>query len=498
MKEKNSAQQLQQGGSFFRLMMIYLIVCSIGFTVMMIWVNKLMKEHDKTLTTQICDLVAEKMNNSISYMTSSAENMAAMLTAQELKDFDNVYGQTRFLKGEAYISMGFVDMQKRIYASDSELEEFEKWDLLEIAKQADPVSISPPYRSGLTGQPVFTLFANITYGGNKKGKLFMTYPLKEIQNIAYTETLADETEIWLMNAESDNLIQCAGKDKYAVGSWANAGLTFEKNINESDRDDYLDWKRKMSDGEDGAALVYKSGQTGYTQVFADIPSMHGWKLVVRIPSSAMSSAMMKFRTIVIVFTTLLLLATFIMFVMSHKRDEADKEILENLSIHDPLTEVMNRRAFDMAAQTQLAHIGRDDGVMIFIDIDYFKTVNDKYGHDAGDKVLKEFAALLKDVFGENSLIARYGGDEFLVFQKGADRAEAEEKMVELNRRAHDIRPANCPEDDYYHVSCSCGGAVCPENSRDFEELKSLADSALYDVKERGRDGHGWYAKGSGK
>ena len=73
--------ELNRSGSFIRMMIVYFVICLIGLVVMITSINVLMKEHDKKLTGKICDLVAEKMNNSIKYMTTSAQNMSAMLTA---------------------------------------------------------------------------------------------------------------------------------------------------------------------------------------------------------------------------------------------------------------------------------------------------------------------------------------------------------------------------------------------------------------------------------
>ena len=486
------SEELTGSWSFLRVMLVYLAVCAIGIAVMISSINRLMMEHDKILTSQICNLVAEKMNNSIKYMTTSAENMSALISAEEHTDLDSLYEELNDLKGDGYVSLGFIDQSGKIYARSIEIEEFQKWGLMKTAEQADPVSISAPYRSALTGQPVFTLFTNMTYGKDRHGKLFLTYPLKEIQNIAYTESLDTDTEIWLMDPESENIIQCAGDNKYAIGSWANAIVNFEQKIDPDDREAYRNWKNNMDINAPSEAVVYKIGDIGYTQVYADISFMHGWYVVVRIPSSAMSLTMSQFKSIVLIFTALLLTATMVMFWLSHKRDLADKQMLENLSIHDPLTGAVNRRAFDMAVKKHLERTIKSECAMLFIDIDYFKTVNDNYGHEAGDKVLAEFASLLKELFGETSIISRYGGDEFLVFISEAYKPKIEFLMSELRRRVHEIKPITQKENDTFVVSCSCGGALCPDDAKDFEMLKKCADAALYEVKEMGRDGYRWY------
>ena len=485
--------EIARRGSFFRTMLVFLVVCGFSTVVMITSINQLIKQHDKKLTGQICGLVAEKMNNSINYMTISALNMSAMLTAQEHNDLQALYDVFKDLEGDGYVSMGLIDSGGRIYATDTEIEEFKKWDLMEVARVAAPVSISAPYRSGITGEPVFTLFSKMSYGANKDGRLFLTYPLREIQKIAYTETLAEETEIWLMNAESDNLIQCAGGSKYEIGSWANAKLTFERQINPEDREQYLEWKKDMSNGLPSEGVNYYIDNVSYSQVYSDINFMKGWYVVVRIPSSVMSSTMEQFRSIVLIFASFLFVATLILSLVTHRRDLADRAMLENLSIHDPLTDVMNRRAFDMAVQNHFSRMLRPECALLFIDVDYFKQVNDRFGHDAGDKVLVRFASLLKELFGENGLISRYGGDEFLVFVKDMDRNKLEEKLDEMNSRVHDIKLSS-PKEEEYSISCSIGGAFSPNDANDFDELKTCADAALYIVKERGRDGHGWFGE----
>ena len=87
-------------------------------------INVLMKEHDKKLTGKICDLVAEKMNNSIKYMTTSAQNMSAMLTAQKHRDLQALYDEFADLEGDGYVSMGLIDDSGKVYASDQQLAEF--------------------------------------------------------------------------------------------------------------------------------------------------------------------------------------------------------------------------------------------------------------------------------------------------------------------------------------------------------------------------------------
>jgi diguanylate cyclase (GGDEF)-like protein len=166
-------------------------------------------------------------------------------------------------------------------------------------------------------------------------------------------------------------------------------------------------------------------------------------------------------------------------------------MLEQLSIHDPLTGLLNRRAFDYSAQQQVNR-GKPCA-FIFFDIDYFKQVNDQFGHDSGDKILKTFSGLLKKQFDKSGLIARYGGDEFVVLAASGSIPEISRTLAVIRDEFHSVRSSDfSSEITDYTFTFSAGAAISPTDATDFEELKKCADEALYKVKEYNRDGYLWY------
>lgn len=339
------------------------------------------------------------------------------------------------------------------------------------------------------------MFTDFRYGEGKMGYLFLTYPLKEIQNMAYTESVTEDTEIWLMEAASDNVIQCSGPNSYSIGSWNNALLSMRMQINNEYQADYIKWKNKMNAGDTSAGISYQINDETYTQVFSKIDFMQGWYVVVRIPRSSLSSAIQQFRTSVLIFLGGLFIATVLIFIFSHKRETAEKRVLANLSIHDPLTSAMNRRAFDFTAEQYLGKTLKNEAFLLFIDIDFFKHVNDRFGHEAGDRILTEFSAALIDVFGEESYISRYGGDEFVVLVKSADKTKVSAQLELLQQRSAAIKPCDDPNEyGDFVLTFSCGAAVFPKDANDLKDLEAGADSALYTVKKNGRNGFGWYEK----
>lgn len=172
-------------------------------------------------------------------------------------------------------------------------------------------------------------------------------------------------------------------------------------------------------------------------------------------------------------------------------DERKKiEHLTHKAEKDDLTDVYNREGIETQIKEYLKQHSDHSCALLMIDADNFKYINDNYGHMTGDLVLSEMAAGMKKWMNNEDLVGRIGGDEFIVFMKSiSDPAAAERKAVELltmfrNLFKDDKKPV--------HVSCSIGIAFFPKHGRNFEELYSCADKALYHAKMYGKNNYAIY------
>jgi len=159
---------------------------------------------------------------------------------------------------------------------------------------------------------------------------------------------------------------------------------------------------------------------------------------------------------------------------------------------DPLTDLSNRRTFDreFAAALQSAAAAGSSCGLLMVDIDRFKSVNDRYGHLVGDEVLRCVSRVLKESVarlnaGSPGLAARFGGEEFAVLLPGVQRQEAA-WIGETLRAAVEVMPIHIAQSQV-NVTISVGAAVFPEQGRTAEELLAAADAALYEAKESGRN-----------
>ena len=167
---------------------------------------------------------------------------------------------------------------------------------------------------------------------------------------------------------------------------------------------------------------------------------------------------------------------------------ANEAMLRYRAEHDPLTGIVNRGGFE-----QLKNMFRVKGGalgLLIIDVDKFKLVNDGYGHEVGDQVLKKVAGFLKDEFRATDYPARIGGDEFAVILTGM----TEEMGAVVMRKIGKINESLLhPDDGLPQVSLSVGGAFSEQGFTD--DLYKMADAALYVVKENGRCGCRFYEEG---
>lgn len=156
------------------------------------------------------------------------------------------------------------------------------------------------------------------------------------------------------------------------------------------------------------------------------------------------------------------------------------------ALFDSLTGLRNRHHLEEALHTQMNLAVRNHSPLscLMIDIDHFKAVNDNYGHEAGDLVIKNVAAIIQRAVRDLGMAFRYGGEEFLVLLSGSDEASAEACATEIynNVRSMTLR---CGLTDIGQVNVSIGIASYPQHAQS-DSLLRAADAALYRAKELGR------------
>jgi diguanylate cyclase (GGDEF)-like protein len=196
---------------------------------------------------------------------------------------------------------------------------------------------------------------------------------------------------------------------------------------------------------------------------------------------------------------------FLLFVKHYRLNQELKRsnnVLEEASLTDPLTGVRNRRYFSATIEAEVSQALRSyadshdprtrDLLFYLIDADNFKEINDRYGHDAGDRVLVEMARRISSSIRYSDVLVRWGGEEFLIVSRYTDRREAE-ILAERVLAAVGGTPflLTSPDETIYRT-CSMGWAAFPwlpgdPGAVDYEEILTLADRGLNQAKRSGKN-----------
>ena len=160
--------------------------------------------------------------------------------------------------------------------------------------------------------------------------------------------------------------------------------------------------------------------------------------------------------------------------------------VEELALRDELTGLYNRRHFlDFAGRAIAARErGGPSFVLAYCDLDHFKRVNDRFGHECGDRLLKSFSDAASRSVRTNDLVARLGGEEFVLVLVDADESEASDILERLRMRTASLNVSSA--EPTYKVTLSAGLASYREDDT-VESMLRRADGALYEAKEKGRD-----------
>jgi diguanylate cyclase (GGDEF)-like protein len=237
------------------------------------------------------------------------------------------------------------------------------------------------------------------------------------------------------------------------------------------------------------------------QIFLVFPTLYGASQL-RVPGSVVMTGASVIGELVVVglqlplrdavvdagYVTAALVTTSVLLTTSSERQARLVAKLERLAAIDPLTGLVTRRVLDKAASSALSGANSHDGTsLILMDVDNFKTINDRFGHPAGDQVLVTLAELIVGRTRDADVVCRLGGDEIAVLLPACSRATAYQRAQDLltEVRAHPFLVEG--SDDALDVSVSLGLAHAPSDAFDLRSLYAAADSALYQAKRGGRD-----------
>ena len=194
------------------------------------------------------------------------------------------------------------------------------------------------------------------------------------------------------------------------------------------------------------------------------------------------------KYVLLIFFAITTLAATVIYILSlNKNLKRTQEKLETLANTDGLTGLPNRIFFMKLAEKYMKIAKREkrNAAIMFLDLDRFKPINDTYGHDVGDDILITIAKRIQDTLRLSDIVARIGGDEFLIMLWDIDSVENLEAVVNKLIKVSSA-PMVTTKGDQVSVGCSVGVSLYQGGGDTLKDLIKQADVALYQVKEQGR------------
>ena len=189
------------------------------------------------------------------------------------------------------------------------------------------------------------------------------------------------------------------------------------------------------------------------------------------------------------------LASYVCFFSDISERKASEQRIHRLAYYDALTHLPNRTLFQDRLHNALQHAERQKSwvVLMFLDLDRFKPINDSLGHAAGDRMLKDMAMRLLACVDDDDTVARMGGDEFTLLLQPTSRENALNRAIHVAEQilASLVKPFVLEGREFF-VTASIGIALSPQDGNELSQLMKNADTAMYHAKERGKNNFQFY------
>lgn len=307
--------------------------------------------------------------------------------------------------------------------------------------------------------------------------------IETINEMLYTKAAEENAGYTLLVDESGQVLTLSGN----IGQ---SSLEFDVNILEEMADSKIldnsieEIRADMEAGQSGAFRVQDvKNEQWYYGAYSTVESIQTRYLIYLVKEEAASKPYAYIQNVQVALLSGMVPAAFALLVYCLWVMAGQNRRLVLKAQQDSLTGLLNHASMRRGISALLK---KEAGihVLMILDLDHFKQINDTYGHQAGDRVLELVAGRLRGIFRSTDLIGRIGGDEFMIFMRSIGEEEMGlERAKRLCQAVHEIKLEAWPD---LKVGCSIGVALAPADGDTYDKLYHLADVALYEAKRAGR------------
>lgn len=348
-------------------------------------------------------------------------------------------------------------------------------------------ALSDPIDSKVDGDRRVIMAVPVFRDGAVSGVLGGSYDVGFLSHLLFGD-LYDGAGYTMIVMSSGNVISC-DKDEEIRGD-SDLFFGYYGAVKKEGDHRAKDLKEDFAAGR-GGCVKFRT-QEGDCYLVYEPLTLNDWMLCYAVPAAKVWEDFAFIRYYEVILCGVLLGGLAVLAVYVWKVKSREERALMQYAQTDALTGAVNKDSTQKQIDQWLGS-GRTIGVQAFLmlDIDNFKTVNDEYGHGAGDEALRQIGKELAQEFREQDIVGRIGGDEFVVLIKNmAEEEMAVARVENLCRRIREITVKGIPGNI---LSCSVGVAYSPGHGNTYDKLYLCADKALYETKKRGRDGYTVYS-----
>ena len=385
--------------------------------------------------------------------------------------------------------IALIDSEGNAYYNNGVRKSVKNREYFKRAMQGEKV-MSSPVESKVDGKTKVILVVPVYKDGKVYGVLGASYNVGALNQMLFDD-IYDGIGFSMIIDSSGKIISCDSGKSYRKIEINDNVYDFYVKSGEVSKKNMAQAKKNIKNQKSGILVLGEKKEVRYLAY--EPLKINDWMLCYMVPQRKAQEGFQFIRSREMLLFAIIGVGVLTFILLLLQRTSVRQKKMREIASRDGLTQLYNKVGTENLINQWLhSEDSKAGGVMLMMDVDYFKQINDTYGHAVGDRVLYKVGYLLKSSFRENDVVGRIGGDEFLIFMAGVTSEEfAIRRMESLQQYLREL-----PMDELkgHPLTCSMGAAFMPKDGTEFEELYKHADEALYKTKRNGRDGFSIYQK----
>lgn len=359
-------------------------------------------------------------------------------------------------------------------------------------------SISRPFRAFYDNDELCVLFSVplADQEGSSAGMLCASYSAQRFGRLLLQDNYRDSAFSLLTDSKGNLLFSSSNQDIFVPDSTSDEDKRIVPSPTFFDEASSEKIRASMARREHN---LYQIAHNGIDYVLVQTPiEQNNWMLFCMIPTDSLGedyAFITQLRHIqlicIVAILTIISLILILMLLREWHRLSRENTVLAVRANTDSMTGLLNQGTTSATiSEALIRHEG--EGVLLLLDLDNLKGINDTLGHPIGDRAILLLSELLQSIFSSASVIGRIGGDEFMVYMScPGSREDVRRQIQALQRQMHTTMRAQMQLNEEFPLHCSVGAAYAKPGD-DYNSLYSRADIALYHVKHHGKDGYSFF------